>query len=91
MKDITEESKVVHGMFKNKPGKKQESKEQHQSEAQKPNNINQCKKCGRKHGKRECPAREKVCFKCKKAIHYSRMCRSKVVHNTEQKINEPEQ
>ena len=82
IKDITEESKVVHGMFKNKRGKKHESKEQHQSEAQKPNNMNECKNYGRKHGKQESPARGKVCFKCKKTNHYSRMCRSRDVHNT---------
>jgi hypothetical protein len=90
MKDITEQSKTVLGMFKNKRGKKQASKEQHQSESRK-SKGNECKSCGRRHEtKQECPARGKVCFKCKKPNHYSRMCRSKVVHNIEQKINEPE-
>mgnify|MGYP002804305249 FL=1 len=54
---------MVYGMFRNKRGKKHESKEQYQSEAQKSNNMDECKKCDRKHGKQECPAHGKVCFK----------------------------
>ena len=43
-----------------------------------------CSWCGRKHvGKQVCPAKGKVCFKCKKFNHYSQMCRSKTVHEVE--------
>jgi hypothetical protein len=45
-----------------------------------------CSCCGRKHvGKQVCPA--KVCFKWKKFNHYSRMCRSKTVHEVEASNN----
>ena len=31
--------------------------------------MSECRNCGRKHGiKQECPARGKVCFKCKNVI-----------------------
>ena len=43
-----------------------------------------CSRCGRKHvGKHVCPTKGKVCFKCTKFNHYSRMCRSKTVHEVE--------
>ena len=43
-----------------------------------------CSCCGREHvGNQVCPAKGKVCFMCTKCNHYSRMCRSKTVHEVE--------
>lgn len=36
-----------------------------------------CKRCGEKHGPRQCPAYGKMCAKCKGKYHYARMCLSK--------------
>ncbi|GFX56314.1 transposon Tf2-9 polyprotein [Trichonephila clavipes] len=33
-----------------------------------------CKKCGRKHKPRECPAFGKICAKCKKKNHFAAKC-----------------
>ena len=52
--------------------------------------MSECRYCGGKHAKQECPARGKVCFNFKKHNHYARMCRSKSVHDVQQKVNEPE-
>jgi hypothetical protein len=47
-----------------------------------------CSCCGRKHvGKQVCPAKGKVCFKCKQFNHYSQICRSKTVHEVEASNN----
>ena len=36
-----------------------------------------CKRCGRKHGPKQCPAYGKECSKCKKKGHFAEQCRSK--------------
>ena len=36
-----------------------------------------CKRCGRKHGPKQCPAYGKECSKCKKKGHFAEHCRSK--------------
>ena len=36
-----------------------------------------CKRCGRKHGPKQCPAYGKECNKCKKKGHFAEQCRSK--------------
>jgi hypothetical protein len=46
-----------------------------------------CRKCGKKHARRSCPAYGKVCNKCQKPNHYAKMCTStsryqKQVHAT---------
>ena len=37
----------------------------------------QCKKCGKKHPPRKCPAYKEKCLKCKGMGHFARMCRTK--------------
>ena len=37
----------------------------------------QCKKCGKKHPPRKCPAYKEKCHKCKGMGHFARMCRTK--------------
>ena len=37
----------------------------------------QCKKCGKKHPPRKCPAYRERCNKCKGMGHFARMCRTK--------------
>ena len=83
MKDLTEQNKAVHGMYKDKREKKQTRSEQtHDGKTR----VSECRYCGGKHAKQECPARGKVCFKCKKHNHYARMCRSKSVHVCSRKL-----
>ena len=41
--------------------------------------IQKCKKCGRSHPPRQCPAYGKTCLKCKKLNHFANMCKSKMV------------
>ncbi|GBO09304.1 Retrovirus-related Pol polyprotein from transposon 17.6 [Araneus ventricosus] len=50
----------------------------------------ECKKCGRKHKPRECPAYGKVCTKCNKKNHFATKCfqNSKNIH--EMKVPENE-
>ncbi|GBO44778.1 hypothetical protein AVEN_129410-1 [Araneus ventricosus] len=50
----------------------------------------ECKKCGRKHKPRECPAYGKVCTKCNKKNHFAAKCfqNSKNIH--EMKVPENE-
>ena len=36
-----------------------------------------CKRCGRKHGPKQCPAYRKECSKCKKKGHFAEQCCSK--------------
>ncbi|GFX59111.1 retrovirus-related Pol polyprotein from transposon 17.6 [Trichonephila clavipes] len=40
----------------------------------KPKTQYNCKKCGRKHKPRECPAFGKICAKCKKKNHFAAKC-----------------
>ncbi|GFX52843.1 transposon Tf2-9 polyprotein [Trichonephila clavipes] len=40
----------------------------------KPETQYNCKKCGRKHKPRECPAFGKICAKCKKKPHFAAKC-----------------
>ena len=40
-------------------------------------NVCDCGKCGHSHGKRDCPAFGKDCFKCGGKNHFGKMCRSK--------------
>ncbi len=53
-------------------GKKKETKDTRTNQ----NTQFQCKKCGTKHAARSCPAFGKTCNKCKKANHFSKVCRS---------------
>ena len=87
MKDLTEQDKSVQGMRKSRHDRNQARTEQPCDDKTR---VSESRNCGRKHEtKQKCPAREKVCFKCKKPNHYSRMCRSKVVHDLQQEVNEP--
>ena len=87
MKDLTEQDKSVQGMRKSRHDRNQARTEQPHDDKTR---VSECRNCGWKHEtKQKCPAREKVCFKCKKPNHYSRMCRSKVVHDLQQEVNEP--
>ncbi|UYV83387.1 K02A2.6-like [Cordylochernes scorpioides] len=38
--------------------------------------INNCTRCGAKHEINKCPAYGKVCHKCKKANHFSKLCKT---------------
>ena len=42
-----------------------------------------CKRCGRFHAPRKCPAFEKICQKCKNRNHFASQCLSKNVHFVE--------
>ena len=86
MKDLTEQDKSVHGMRKSRYDRNQARTEHPHDDKTR---VSECRNCGRKHEtKQKCPAREKVCFKCKKPNHYSRMCRSKVVHDLQQEVKQ---
>ena len=88
MKDLTEQDKPVCGMRKNRHDRNQARTEQPRDDKTR---VSECRNCGRKHEtKQKCPARGKVCFKCKKPNHYSRMCRSRGFHDLQQEVNEPE-
>ena len=88
MKDLTEQDKSVQGMRKSRHDRNQARTEQPRDDNTR---VSECRNCGRKHEtKQKCPARGKVCFKCKKPNHYSRMRRSKGVHDLQQEVNEPE-
>ena len=88
MKDLTEQDKSVHGMRKSRHDRNQARTEQPRDDNTR---VSECRNCGRKHEtKQKCPARGKVCFKCKKPNHYSRMCRSRGFHDLQQEVNEPE-
>ena len=87
MKDLAEESdKTVHAM--NKSGRRWQKLNNAKSKTRQEEDSKStglCSYCGRtKHvGKQACPAKGKVCFKCNKLNHYSRMCKSKTVHEVE--------
>ena len=42
-----------------------------------PKNQYDCKRCGRKHGPKQCPTYGEECSKCKKKGHFAEQCRSK--------------
>ena len=86
LEDFSEESgKTVNAM--NKRWRKS-SKDQGRRSLKERKSGRLCSCCGRKYvGKQVCPAKGKVCFKCKKCNHYSRMCRSKTVHEVEASNN----
>ena len=87
MKDLTEQDKSVQGMRKSRHDRNQARTKQPRDDKTR---VSESRNCGLKHEtKQKCPARKKVCFKCKKPNHYSRMCRSKVVHEWQQEVNEP--
>jgi len=48
----------------------------------------QCKRCGKKHGPRQCPAYGKVCNNCRKPNHFSRQCRVKKLKEVEEEISD---
>lgn len=48
--------------------------------------IEHCKYCGGSHRRGACPAYGQTCNKCKKSNHFSKVCQSKTVNNT-QKVN----
>ncbi|GFX75680.1 uncharacterized protein TNCV_3575051 [Trichonephila clavipes] len=56
----------------------------------KPKTQCNCKKCGRKHKPRECPAFGKVCAKCKKKTHFAAKCFQSTKNIDEIKISENE-
>ena len=88
MKDLTEQDKSVCGMRKSRHDRNQARTEQPRDDKTR---VSECRNCGRKQEtKQKCPARGKVCFKCKKPNHYSRMCRSRGFHDLQQEVNEPE-
>ena len=43
-----------------------------------------CKYCGRQHGKRECPAYRQTCRKCGKKNHFQVKCRAAQLLNVEE-------
>ena len=42
-----------------------------------------CKRCGRVHPPKTCPAFDKTCNKCQKKGHFAALCRSKQVQSLE--------
>ena len=85
---MKEQDKSVQGMRKSRHDRNQARTKQPRDDKTR---LSECRNCGRKHEtKKKCPARGKVCFKCKKPNHYSRMRRSKGVHHLQQEVNEPE-
>jgi hypothetical protein len=86
LKDLSEESdKAAHAMNKSlRKSIKTKSRRSRTAKSERTGLWKMCSCCGRKHvGKQVCPAKGKVCFKCTKCNHYSRMCRSKTVHEVE--------
>ena len=64
MKDLTEQDKSVQGMRKSRHDRNQARTEQPRDDKTR---LSEPRNCGRKHKtKQKCPARQKVCFKCKK-------------------------
>lgn len=59
---------------KSKPMKNTDSKSTASQNKQK------CGKCGYKHEPRKCPAFGKICHNCKKKNHFSKLCKSKKMH-----------
>lgn len=47
----------------------------------------QCRRCGRTHGPRSCPAFKKRCNKCKKDGHFAEMCQAKMELQSRQTTN----
>lgn len=45
-------------------------------------NSNSCRRCGRTHDEKTCPAREWKCYACEKFGHISTMCRSKTAEKS---------
>ena len=80
MKYLNEQDKSVHGMRKSKHDRNQARTDQPRDDKARVS-VETVQKC---------PARGKVCFKCKKPNINSRMCRSKDVHDLQQEVNEPE-
>ena len=83
-RELTEEiirDRVVCGAIITRKLKRNSIKAKPETKYPKSMKTSTCKNCGRKHGvKQECPAQGKFCFTCIKPNHYSRMCRSKAVH-----------
>ncbi|CAL1296652.1 unnamed protein product [Larinioides sclopetarius] len=50
----------------------------------------ECKKCGRKHKPRECPAFGKICTKCKKKNHFAAKCFQSSKNVNEMKVPDNE-
>ncbi|CAL1282270.1 unnamed protein product [Larinioides sclopetarius] len=50
----------------------------------------ECKKCGRKHTPRECPAFGKICTKCKKKNHFAAKCFQSSKNVNEMKVPDNE-
>ena len=71
-----------HGGYKKrKPsGNQQKTSKPHSQSKNKPVQGSGCKWCGGNlHWKKECPAREETCHKCRKKGHFAKVCRGKTV------------
>lgn len=49
--------------------------------------VRNCKKCGRSHEARKCPAFGKECHKCHKSNHFAKMCRGHTIQKRPPKIH----
>ena len=47
--------------------------------------VSKCRKCGKSHAPRQCPAFGKMCFDCGKNNHFSNMCLKKKVSAIEKR------
>ncbi|CAB3981708.1 PREDICTED: uncharacterized protein K02A2.6-like [Paramuricea clavata] len=52
--------------------------------------VIKCRKCGRDHPSKQCPAYGKVCHACRKLNHFAKCCRSRKVHGIDQMHTEPD-
>ena len=80
LKDLQNES--VHSIKNGKASRMRKYNQEQQPKSSKNEKFNQtsvfdCRNCGTKHGKKECPAYGKTCHNCHKHNHYKKMCRSK--------------
>ena len=80
LKDLQNES--VHSIKNGKVSRMRKYNQKQQPKSSKNEKFNQtsvfdCRNCGTKQGKKECPAYGKTCHNCHKHNHYKKMCRSK--------------
>lgn len=72
LRDLKGESASIHAIKKqnNHPRKDPSASRSSKSD------TFDCKRCGRKHGPKACPAYKKKCVKCNREGHFAEMCRS---------------